>query len=72
MATKNSNTTRMNQPVQMAIVEMELAGMSAKLLSMVQSMMSSTDVEFEQLRAIEEQITKVRNQIGANREMLKG
>lgn len=61
----------MNETIKLSIVEMELAGMWAKMQSMAQTMVSSNTKEFEQMQAISDQVDKLRRQIGCKIEMAK-
>lgn len=60
----------MNEVVKLSIVEMELAGMWAKLQSMAQTMVKSSDKEFDQLQTISDQIHQLRSQLGCKIEMM--
>lgn len=59
----------MNETVKLSIVEMELAGMWAKLQSMSQTMVKSSDPEFAKLQAISDQIDQLRRQLGIKIEL---
>jgi hypothetical protein len=59
----------MNETVKLSIVEMELAGMWAKLQSMSQTMVKSSDKEFSQMQQIADQIDTLRRQLGVRIEM---
>lgn len=59
----------MNETIKLSIVEMELAGMWAKLQSMKQTMINSRSEEGKQLDQIADQIDKLRRQLGAQIEM---
>lgn len=61
----------MDKSVKLSIVEMELAGMWAKLQSMAQTMVQSSDKEFEQLQAISDQIHQLRSQLGCKIETMR-
>ena len=60
----------MNQALKLSIVEMELAAMDAKIQSMRQTMVKSSDPEFKQLSEISDLMDKLRRQMGAKIEML--
>lgn len=61
----------MNESIKLSIVEMELAGMWAKLQSMAQTMVSSSDPEFAKLQAISSEIDALRRQVGVKIEMTR-
>lgn len=58
----------MNKTMQMAIMEMELAAMWAKLQSMKQTMADSRET-FDQLDTISDNIDKLRRELGVKIEM---
>lgn len=61
----------MNEIIKLSVVEMELAGMWAKLQSMSQTMVKSSDPEFAKLQTISDQIDQLRRQVGIKIEMAK-
>lgn len=54
----------MNETIKLSIVEMELAAMWAKLQSMAQTMVKSSDAEFEAIQGISDQINQLRQMVG--------
>lgn len=59
----------MNETVKLSIVEMELAGMWAKLQSMKQTMVNGRSDEGKQLEQIADQIDSLRRQLGVKIEI---
>lgn len=60
----------MNESLKLSIVEMELAGMWAKLQSMKQTMVTGNGPEGKALDRIADEMDKLRRQLGVKIEMM--